>query len=59
MNATAQQLFVMFWWGYTLFMLGIIVVVLVWARKHRQFGEQSHASHLPLEIPDIDPYESE
>lgn len=52
MNSSAQHLFVMFWFGYTLFMLGIIVVVVVWATKHKQFGDQAHASRLPLEIED-------
>lgn len=50
MKSDAQQLFMMFWFGYTLFMVGIIAGVLVWAKKSRQFREQEHASRLPLEI---------
>ncbi len=50
MESDAQQLFMIFWFGYTLFMLGIIIGVLVWAKKNRQFHDQDKASKLPLEI---------
>lgn len=52
MDNTAQELFMMFWFGYTLYMLGIIVAVVVWAKKSGQFKDQGHASRLPLEIND-------
>ena len=52
MSSTAQHLFVMFWFGYTLFMVGIIIVAIVWAIRNKQFSQQAHASQLPLEIED-------
>jgi nitrogen fixation-related uncharacterized protein len=52
MSERAQDLFVMFWCGYTLFMVGIIVVAVIWAKKNKQFSQQAHAGWLPLEIED-------
>ncbi|HEX2934793.1 MAG TPA: hypothetical protein VHO72_05520 [Bacteroidales bacterium] len=52
MDSDVQKLFIMFWFGNTLYMLGIIVAVVVWAKKSGQFKDQQHASRLPLEIND-------
>ncbi len=43
---------IVLWIGYTLFLLGIIVAIIIWAKRNRQFSEQEHASRLPLEIED-------
>jgi nitrogen fixation-related uncharacterized protein len=50
MESDAQELFMIFWFGYTLFMVGIMIGVAVWAKKNKQFKDQDHASKLPLEI---------
>lgn len=41
-----------FWFGYLFFMVCIILALLWWAKRNRQFTDQEHASRLPLEIED-------
>ncbi len=50
MEGNVQDMFVMFWFGYAFFMIGIIAIALVWAIKSGQFRRSGHASSLPLEI---------
>ncbi len=37
------------WISYTLIVLAIIFIVIIWAIKNKQFRDQKKASHLPLE----------
>lgn len=50
MGKTAGELFMIFWLGYTMLMVGIIIAAVIWAKKTGQFSDQEHASRLPLEI---------
>ncbi len=56
---TTNDYFMIFWSGYTLFMSGIIIAIVVWAIRNKQFTRQDRASRLPLEIEDDNLYKSE
>ncbi len=37
------------WFGFTAIIFSILFVIIFWAVKNKQFTNQSHANHLPLQ----------